>query len=99
MKQAGLVIVITVGAMALPALEAVAQTPITSTFTLGGGIPYGQVATYGVVAQPSIHGVLVQPPPVYGVISQPRPIYGVGVAPPTFHGVVVQPPISDLANQ
>jgi hypothetical protein len=103
MKQAGLVIVITVGAMALPAVEAVAQSPITLASTLGGGIPsYGVVATYGVVAQPSlptIHGVLVEPPPVYGVIFQPRPIYGVEVAPPTFHGVVVRPPISVQGNQ
>lgn len=86
MKQAGLVIVITIGALALPAVEAVAQSPITSVSVLGGA------AFYGVVAQPSFPGVLVQPPIVHGVSAAPPPVFGVVAVPPPTLGVVAAPP-------
>jgi hypothetical protein len=83
MKQAGLLIVITMGTMALPAVEAVAQLPLTTASGLGGSASF-----YGVVAQPSFPGVVVQPPTLQGVAAVPPPAFGVVAIPPPTLGVV-----------
>jgi hypothetical protein len=61
MKQAGLMIVITVGAMSLPVMETVAQVPTTLA---GIGRPVN-----GVVALPSLPGSSLPPSSAYGVAA------------------------------